>query len=288
MRTVTRRSLIAAGALAVVAGGALVGVEDRVLPGRSQLHKVLGLDGPAGIIPTAAPGPAVTGTFVSAARLGTSVGYTVSYPPGAAIGDHLPVLVTLHGAGGSHTTSFGHQLGLDRFQAAGKHAIAIASVDGGNTYWHRRTTGEDAGAMVSDEFLPLLARSGLDTKRLALLGWSMGGYGALLLAAALKPRAVVAESAAIWHTAAQAAPIAFDGAADFAAHTVFGRQHELDGVAVRIDCGDGDGFEPNDRAYRSGFSTTPAGGIEPGGHNMAYWRRMAPAQLAFVAAHLEA
>ncbi len=51
-------------------------------------------------------------------------------------------------------------LGLDRFLAAGVRAglppLAIASVDGGTTYWHRRQDGEDAGAMVLEEFVPLL------------------------------------------------------------------------------------------------------------------------------------
>ena len=35
-----------------------------------------------------------------------------------------------------------------------------------------------------------------------------------------------------------------------------------------------------------GFTARPAGGFEPGAHDSAYWRRMAPAQLAFLAAHL--
>lgn len=272
--------------MVLAAGAGLLAVEERVLPGRSTLHQVLGLDGAAGIIPRVTPGPADSGGFVSAARLGASVGYTISYPPGTNLGDNLPTLVTLHGAGGSHASSFGNQLGLDRFQAAGKHRFAIASVDGGDSYWHRRATGEDAGAMVADEFIPLLKSKGLATDRLALLGWSMGGYGALLLGEKLRPRAIVAESAAIWRTAKEAAPIAFDGEEDFAANTVFGRQHELDGIAVRVDCGDGDGFEPNDSAYRDGFATTPAGGIEPGGHDMGYWRRMAPTQLEFVGEQL--
>ncbi|CAN5170898.1 alpha/beta hydrolase [soil metagenome] len=271
----------------VVAGGAaLLGVEERILPGRSALHRELGLDGPAGIIPTTTPGASIEGSFVSRARRHTEVGWKVSYPPGATPGAALPVLVVLHGAGGSHASAFGHQLGLDRFQAAGEAPFAIASIDGGTTYWHRRANGEDAGAMVTDEFLPLLKQRGLDTDRLALLGWSMGGYGALLLGETLRPRAIAAESVAIWPTAKQAAPVAFDNATDFATHTIFGRQRELDGIFVRIDCGDGDGFAPNDRAYRAGFATPPAGGIEPGGHNMAYWRRMAPDQLAFIAQHL--
>src|SRR5215469_14006275 len=58
----------------------------------------------------------------------------------------------------------------------------VVSVDGGaNDYWHPRRSGSDAGAMVINELLPMLAGHGIDTSRVAFLGWSMGGYGAVRL-----------------------------------------------------------------------------------------------------------
>jgi hypothetical protein len=36
----------------------------------------------------------------------------------------------------------------------------------------------------------------------------------------------------------------------------------------------------------TGFARPPAGGFEPGAHDLDYWRRMASAQLAFLGAHL--
>src|SRR5207248_2870938 len=60
--------------------------------------------------------------------------------------------------------------------------LVIAAVDGGHSsYWHRRADGSDALRMLLEEFVPLAeqGRSGLPK---ALLGWSMGGYGALLAA----------------------------------------------------------------------------------------------------------
>nr|WP_245982011.1 alpha/beta hydrolase-fold protein [Frondihabitans australicus] len=214
-------------------------------------------------------------------------------PAGLDSGRPPAVAVVLHGFGGSHASAFDRNFHLDRFLAAavksGAAPFALASVDGGNTYWHRRATGEDSGAMVADEFLPLLASKGLDTGRIGLLGWSMGAYGALLIGGQLgsaRVAAVTAESVALWHTADRATASAFDGAADFAEHTLYGRQHLLDGVAVRVDCGTGDGFCPNDRDYVAGFATRPAGGFTPGGHDSAYWRRIAPAQMTFLAAHL--
>jgi pimeloyl-ACP methyl ester carboxylesterase len=290
---VRRRTLLIGGAAVVVlAGAGALGVEQNILPGRSTMFKLLGLDGAAGTIPDAKPGPMVSGTYASKARLGKDVGWSVSYPPGSKTGDKLPVLISLHGIGGNHGSSFGSGLGLDRFLAKsvedGGPRFAIAAIDGGRTYWHHRASGEDAGAMVTEEFIPLLADHGLETSKVALLGWSMGGFGALHIASKLganRVASVVAESPAMWPTVSRVAQGAFDSAADFAANTPVGRQSELDGIPVRVDCGTGDGFYPEAKAYVAGFTTRPAGGFTDGGHNLDYWRRMAGPQLKFVGSH---
>jgi S-formylglutathione hydrolase FrmB len=200
------------------------------------------------------------------------------------------VAVVLHGRDNNHASVFDSgYLGLHHYLAAAVHQgvapFALASVDGGESYWHARDSGEDAGAMVVDEFLPLLAGRSLDTKRLGFLGWSMGGYGALSLAGELgrdRVAGVAAESPALWHSYEDTAPGAFDDAADFAAATTLGRQGNLHGIPVRIDCGEGDRFYAATRDYVSGFDVRPAGGFQPGGHDVGYWRRMAPHQLRFL------
>jgi hypothetical protein len=291
---ITRRSLLAAGIAVVGAGAVGEAVNLRLLPGRSTMYRVLGLDGPAGVIPDIDPVPSTSGSFVSAARKRRRVGWTIAAPRSDA---PLPIVVALHGYGSDHTDFFGEHLGYDRFLAAhiaaGGAPFAIAAVDGGNRYWHRRADGDDPAAMVVDEFLPFLGRRGFDTARTGLVGNSMGGYGALhlggVLAAArgsVRIRAVSAISPALWTAAGDTARGAFDDAADFRANTVLGRQRALDGVAVRVDCGTGDGFEPAVRTYVDGFAVRPDGGFEPGGHTHAYWRRTAPQQLAFLARHL--
>jgi len=289
---ITRRSIVVGGAAVVVAGAAAEAVNLRLLPGRSTMYRVLGLDGPAGAVPDADPVPSTSGSFVSSARRGETVGWTIAAPEADG---PLPIAVALHGYGDDHADFFGSHLGYDRFLAAhvaaGGAPFAIASVDGGNRYWHRRADGDDPAAMVVDEFLPLLARRGFDTARLAFTGYSMGGYGALHLAGVLgsaRVRAVSAISPALWTSAGDTARGAFDDAADFRANTVIGGQRSLDGIAVRVDCGTGDGFEPAVRTYVDGFATAPAGGFEPGGHTTAYWRRLAPQQIAFLARHLHA
>jgi S-formylglutathione hydrolase FrmB len=286
---ISRRAVLIGGAGVVAAGVAgVVGVEAGVIPGRTTLHALLGLNGPAGEIPDVAPGPSATGEFTSAARLDTICQWKVSYPPGSAVGDPLSVVIALHGYGNGYSAAFS-KLGLDRFQAAAASPFAIASVDCGNTYFHPRASGEDAGAMITEEFLPVLAGQGLLVDSIGLMGWSMGGYGALLLASQLGyPRvaAVAAASPAMWVDGAHSPEGAFDDAEDYARYDLKGNQSALDGVAVRIDCGTGDGFLPVVQSYVEGFDTPPAGGFEPGGHNDDYWRRVAPKQLAFFAQHL--
>jgi S-formylglutathione hydrolase FrmB len=214
----------------------------------------------------------------------------VAYPPGSRVGDALPVAVVLHGRGGDERSAFAN-LSLDGYLAdvvtAGAPPFALASIDGGDsTYWHRRRGGDDPQAMLTDEFLPLLARTGLRTAKVGLFGWSMGGYGALLLAEALGAdgvAAVAAESPALWRRVGDAAAGAFDGPDDFAAHDVFAGQERLAGVPVRIACGDRDPFY----ATAVDFARTlpdPAGTeFSAGAHTDTFWRRTAPGQLRFLA-----
>lgn len=288
--TITRRSLLVGGIGVVAAGATAEAVNLDLLPGRTTMYRVLGLNGADGTIPDVDTVPSVSGSFVSASRKGRTVGWTIAAP---ASDTPLPVAVALHGYGDDHASFFGRELGWDRFLAAhiadGGAPFAIASIDGGNRYWHPRADGDDPAAMVVDEFLPLIARRGFDTDRLALTGYSMGGFGALRLGGVLgasRVRAVSAISPALWTSAADTARGAFDDAADFRANTVLGRQRALDGVAVRVDCGNGDGFAPAVHTYVDGFDAPPAGGFEPGAHTHGYWRRLAPQQLAFLARHL--
>jgi S-formylglutathione hydrolase FrmB len=279
MPNVSRRTLLVGG----------LGIAGVALVGKAALERG---DDPPPDVPNVHPGRLVSGSFTSAARVGAKTGWTIAYPPNAP--EHLRVLVVLHGAGSDHTMAFGHNLGLERFLThatrAGAHPFAIAAVDGGeHSYWHRRSDGSDAGAMVVEEFLPLLGRRGLDVGRVGLLGVSMGGFGALWLATRLGARraaVVVAESPGLWHHAGDAPSGAFDSAGDFDAHTIFGRESQLAGIPLRIDCGESDSFAPATRDLRAAISPTPAGGLSPGKHDARYWRSQAPAQLAFVAAHL--
>jgi hypothetical protein len=184
-------------------------------------------------------------------------------------------------------------LHLDRYLAdavaRGVPPFAIASVDGGSSsYWHPRHDTDPAG-MVIHEFVPLLARQGILITRIGLYGWSMGGYGVLYLAEQLGQERVavaIAESPAIWQHSWQSAGGAFDDAADWREHNIWPHLAALRGIAVRVDCGAGDGFWPVTRDLRAGIHPTPAGGIEAGGHDTAFWTSQAPAAIQFAGRHL--
>jgi S-formylglutathione hydrolase FrmB len=224
----------------------------------------------------------------------------VPVPPAGGPGGALPVALALHGQGADAGVLAALELPgfLADAVGAGSAPFALAAADGGSGYWHRRRDGEDAQAMLLEEFLPLLhGLAGPGGRRLeagagdriGLLGWSAGGYGALLLAqrlGAARVGAVAAVSPALWLRAADAADGAFDDAADFAAHDVFAGRDRLAGVPVRVDCGWGDPFLATAQEFAAGLAPPPQGGWGFGGHDDAYWRRTAGDQLRFIAAAL--
>ncbi len=258
-------------------------MEKDVLPGRTFAYEHLRLNGPDGIVPDIEPGRVESGTFASEAR-GTEVGYEVIFPPHDE-DPLLPVVVALHWLGADAATLTSDRLGLDRYLsqhvADGGAPFVIAAVDGGRGYWHPHD-GEDAGAMVLDEFLPLLRELGRETSRVGWLGWSMGGYGALRLAGlrgADATSAVAVSSPALWSDPDEASPEGFSDPAEYREYSVFDRQDDLAGIRVRIDIGRGDPYYFEVEKYAEGLGSDGDVEFERGGHTPGYWRRMLPAQL---------
>ena len=144
--------------------------------------------------------------------------------------------------------------------------------------------------MVLNELIPMLGDQGLDTSRVGFLGWSMGGYGALLLGARLGPArtaAICAVSPALWTSSGATAPGAFDGADDFAANSVFGLP-TLAAIPVRIDIGTADPFYAATQEFIASLPNPPAGGSGPGGHDAGYWSAQLSGELDWIAPLLTA
>jgi enterochelin esterase-like enzyme len=245
-------------------------------------------EGPAPFEPPAA-GSALptklTGSFISAARGGIKTNWVIAMPPGQA--GLLRPMVALHGKDGNANMmlDIGVVDGLAQLVKEGKPPFAVVGVDGGNTYWHRRASGEDSGAMVLEELLPMLSSMGFDTSRVGFIGWSMGGYGALHLGAKLGPSrtaGICAISPALFTSFTGSTPGAFDSYDDWVQNSVMGLP-ALSQIPLRVDCGTGDRFYLATRQFVNQLKKPPAGGFSAGGHDMSYWRQQLPGELTWMA-----
>ena len=280
VRTTRRTFLVGAGASGLSALGAGWAMDSGLLPGRTTLRAVLGRNDEGAPIPDVPRGNLVSGSFESAARLGRRTGWTICWPHGTEAGTRLPVLVMLHGHASDHHAAF-KGLGMDRFLGRavdrGMAPFAIASVDGGRDYWRPAPDGSDAGRMVVEEFVPLLAEQGLDTDTLSIGGWSMGGYGSLRIAGLrLLPVRSVATFAPALHYSE-------DG------NDVLRNPQRLAGLPVQVSVGRGDMFWRIDQRY---IASLRAAGVRPevhtgsGAHTQRFWRTFVPGLLHFTARHL--
>jgi len=199
----------------------------------------------------------------------------------SAVSAPQPLVVALHGHGGDADWPF-DEVHIARQVAA--TGLAVASVDGGDFYWHARSSGIDPGHMVLADLLPLMAANGLATAPIGLIGWSMGGYGALLLASRLGPRrvaGVVAVSAALWQSPGDSAAGAFDNADDFKRNDVFAAKNKLRAIPVRLECGLQDPFIVANQAFARDLPHAAAT-FEAGAHASEYWAAHIESQMRWL------
>ena len=287
-----------------MAGIAVVGVAGTelvshgVLPGRSVLDE---LDGACNVaLPKfefhGTPS-SFSGSFISRLRH-QRVGYTVGLAPGFEQGDEIPLVVMLHGFGGSHlhaladlTPAQAVSIVVDG-RALGP--MALVTVDGGGGYWHPHP-GDDPMGMVVHELIPRLQRLGLGRApgSIGVMGISMGGYGALLLAERFPHlfAAVAAISPAIWTTYAQASSVnagAFDSAAQFARYDVVTHAASLAGTPVRVASGEADPFHPGVVALADHLGRRATVEFPSGCHTGAFFASQEAASLGFLSEYLTA
>lgn len=175
------------------------------------------------------------------------------------------------------------QLGID--------GLAIVTIGGGESYWHPRSSGEDRLAMLLDEAIPWARREYNVASSMGIIGWSMGGYGAIN-AAEQSPGTfdrVCGVSPALWQNASEqhsAVPDAFDDAASFERFNPFRHAALLRGAGVRISCGSHDPFYPNAVAFARTLERdhvpVQTDFFEHGCHDTASWQKTIGADLAFV------
>ena len=225
----------------------------------------------------------------------------------SAVGERLPVsvvvpkggssssrglLVFLHGRGQDENTFLDNEM-FSALSALGAKAPVVAFPYGGDhSYWHNRADGS-WGTYVTDEVIPAVEkRVHTDPDRVAIGGVSMGGFGAYDLALLNPGRfcAVGGHSPALWQSAEETAPGAFDDAEDFDAHNVIAgvpsQPSAFTGQPVWLDAGDEDPFIPGDQAFTAALHSAGAPLTErhwPGGHDEGYWNSHWDAYLRFYA-----
>jgi len=192
-----------------------------------------------------------------------------------------PLLVFLHGRGGSDDTFTGNEAVFDGLAKLGGRAPIVAFPDGGeHGYWHDRPEGDWAHYVMREVIPAVQRRFGTDPHRIAIGGISMGGFGAYDLALHHPRRfcAVGGHSPALWFEAGETAPGAFESPGDFARNDVVGTiQSDPDAFgSMRVwnDYGSDDPF----RVYDEGFASAMERGDTdftthswPGGHDNGYW-----------------
>jgi S-formylglutathione hydrolase FrmB len=241
-------------------------------------------------------GARVVRVNVHSQAVGRELGVSVVVPAKIRPKGERPLLVFLHGRGGSDETFIGNEAVYEGLAKLGGKAPMVAFPDGGDhSYWHDRREG-DWGKYVMREVIPtVVERFGVDPHRVAIGGISMGGFGAYDLALLHPQRfcAVGGHSPALWFEGGETAPGAFDGAADFNRNDVVGmvrgNPDAFAGMRVWNDYGDEDPF----RVYDEGFvGYLRADGADlsdhswDGGHDSAYWNRHWGAYLRFYASAL--
>jgi pimeloyl-ACP methyl ester carboxylesterase len=300
--SLSRRAVLAGG-LGLAAGACIAGgyelVQNGTLPGKYQLARLTGACGSAPPFP-AGPLPSRHLVAFHSVYRHREVQMLTLLPAGAASPAGLGVVIALHGAGGTGI-SMARQL-APAMTRAGVSTFAVICVDGGDTYWHQHADGDDPAGMIVHEALPRAAAAGMRTRRIGLVGLSMGGFGALLLAeqfsaaagAGGRPRvaAVAALSPAIFATypdARAANAAAFDSPAEFARNDVFTGLGALRRVPTLISCGQDDPFQSETVRVREKLSALTGqrvpGGIMPGCHDGAFWGRTMPGALSFLGQH---
>jgi S-formylglutathione hydrolase FrmB len=171
--------------------------------------------------------------------------------------------------------------------------IVVFLNGGGHSYYHDRRDGPWASMVLREAIPDAVQRFATTKDRIAIGGESMGGYGALHIAS-LRPGefcAVGGHSAALWVTAGQTAPGAFDDAADYDRNNVFtaARRGAFDHLSVWIDGGASDPFRAADAALvgllrQQRVDVTYH--VWPGGHTSSYWNSHMAAYLRFYASAL--
>jgi poly(3-hydroxybutyrate) depolymerase len=246
--------------------------------------------------PTDTHGAEVESLTVHSRALAEDQPVNVVLPGAPSPGARRPLLVFLHGKGGTVDSYTDDEAFFEALARLGRRAPIVAfPEDDGDSYWHDRATGNWGTYVVDEVITEVTRRFDADPERVAIGGISMGGFGAYDLALDHPGRFCAAggHSPALWLRAEDTAPGAFDDAEDFETHDVLGTLDADPGafgpIPIWNDYGSEDPFGISDVALAE---TLEAAGADltahrwPGAHDRSYWDRHWRAYLGFYAAAL--
>jgi hypothetical protein len=169
--------------------------------------------------------------------------------------------------------------------------VVVLANGGDHSYYHDRADGR-WGSYILREVIPsAVRRYDLDGRRVAIGGFSMGGFGAFDLGRFRAFCAVGGHSAALWRTGGETPAGAFDNAEDFARHDVIGAVRTNPRVYRRariwIDVGTEDPFRSADTELAA-LLPKARFRVWRGGHDVSYLDGHAAEILDFYATALEA
>jgi S-formylglutathione hydrolase FrmB len=228
---------------------------------------------------------------IDSRAVGRDLDVSVIDPTGATAAKR-PLLVFLHGAGGSDESFLANRAVLATLGRLGAKAPVVAFPDGERSWWHNRSSG-DWERYVMREVIPLVGRRfHTDRRRVAIGGISMGGYGAYHLGLRHPGRfcAVGGHSAGLWLDESEEFEGAFDSPADYKRNDVLAAVRAdpdaFGDTRIWNDYGDHDWFVAGNAAFvaalREGDADLTAH-VWPGGHDSAYWDAHWPRYLRFYA-----
>lgn len=161
-----------------------------------------------------------------------------------------PLLVLLHGRSSDPDDMARSSIAKAVDKLGSRAPVVLLANGGDHSYYHDRRDGR-WGSYILDEAIPAAVRKyHLDGKRVAIGGFSMGGFGALDLARFRRFCAVGGHSAAMWRIGGETPQGAFDDAEDFEQNDVIAAVQAnprlYRGARVWIDVGTEDPFRSAD------------------------------------------
>ncbi len=204
----------------------------------------------------------------------------------------LPMVLLLHGRNGTARRAGPPGLVSGLVEAVNEGRIppfGFIAVDGGNTYWHEYHHGDDPMAMLLEEVPAWLRERGLADRRglpFAVVGTSMGGFGALLYARRRSERrqpvrAVGAIAPAFMSWQRMRERNAWRSKAEWRSMDPLANVHATRGIPTGVWCGSDDPFIDGVRAFIRRADPEVAD-IDPGDHDGSYFRTTVPGLLRFL------